>query len=132
MTNVATERESTGTRHRYALQRRTDGAWRTVTLFPGGRTGFNATAVFHDPGEGFEWSVRASATGFSAGKFVVCERLAVGEYRFVYDGAPALAVRFEVVGASDSPSGASGRLSRSRRSSSRGTPPESRSRGRSW
>jgi hypothetical protein len=96
-TNVADDRQTTGTRHRYALQRRAGGAWRTVTLFPSGRAGFNATALVHAPGEGFEWSFRASAPGFSTGTFVVCERLAVGQYRFVYDGPPSLAVRFEVV-----------------------------------
>ncbi|WP_436909597.1 hypothetical protein [Halosimplex marinum] len=101
LANVADSGRSTGTRHRYALQRRAGGAWRTVTLFPAGRGGFNATAVVHDPGTGFEWSFRASAAGFSAGKFVVCERLSAGEYRFVYDGPPALAVRFELVGGGD-------------------------------
>ncbi|WP_135363912.1 hypothetical protein [Halosimplex halophilum] len=101
LTNVADGERSTGTRHRYALQRLDGEAWRTVTRFPAGRGGFNATAHVHDPGEGFEWSFRASAAGFSAGKFVVCEALPAGEYRFVYDGPPALAVRFELVGAGD-------------------------------
>lgn len=96
LTNVAGDRRTTGTRNRYALQRRSEGHWRTVTLFPSGRAGFNATALFHDPGEGFAWSFRASAAGFSTGKFVVCDPLPAGEYRFVYDAPPSLAVRFEL------------------------------------
>jgi len=102
-TNVADDRQTTGTRNRYALQRRIDGNWRTVTLFRSGRAGFNATALPHAPGDGFEWSFRASRAGCSTGKFVVCEVLPAGEYRFVYDGPPALAVRFELVGAGDGP-----------------------------
>lgn len=68
-----------------------------MTLFREGRTGFNATAVVHEPGTGFEWSFRASAVGFSAGKYVVCDRLASGEYRFVYGRERPVAVTFEVV-----------------------------------
>ena len=96
LTNVATEQQSTGTRHRYALQRRAGGGWTTVTQFSGDRSGFNATAVFHDPGRGFEWTVQASAAGFSTDKFVVCDRLPPGEYRFVYDAARPVAVEFEL------------------------------------
>jgi hypothetical protein len=101
LTNVAGERGTTGTRHRYALQRRVGGRWRTVTLFPSGRAGFNATALFHDPGDGLSWSFRASAVGFSTGTFVVCRRLPAGDYRFVFEGPPALAVRFELVAGDD-------------------------------
>lgn len=96
LTNVADERQTTGTRHRYALQRRVGRAWATVTQFPSDRSGFNATAVVHDPGTGFEWTVRANAAGFSAGKFIVCERLPTGEYRFVYDAPQSVAVEFEL------------------------------------
>jgi len=96
LTNVADDRQTTGTRHRYALQRHVGGGWRTVTLFPGDRAGFNATALRHDPGEGLAWSFRTSAAGFSTGKFVVCERLPAGDYRFVYDGPSSLAVGFEL------------------------------------
>jgi len=96
LTNVADGRESSGTRHRYALQRQVGGGWRTVTLFPSGRSGFNATALRHDPGEGIEWSFRASADAFSTGKFAVCEALPAGDYRFVYEAPPALAVPFEL------------------------------------
>ncbi|ELZ20202.1 hypothetical protein C475_20552 [Halosimplex carlsbadense 2-9-1] len=107
LTNVADDRQTTGTRHRYALQRRVGGGWRTVTLFPSGRSGFNATALRHDPGEGIEWLFRASAAGFSTGKFVVCERLPAGDYRFVYDGPSSLLVRFELVDGDARPSAAS-------------------------
>lgn len=96
LTNVADERQTTGTRHRYALQRRVGRAWATVTQFPSDRSGFNATAVVHDPGTGFEWTVRANAAGFSDGKFVVCERLFAGQYRFVYDAPQSVAVEFEL------------------------------------
>ncbi|QPV63976.1 hypothetical protein I7X12_04915 [Halosimplex litoreum] len=101
LTNVADDRRTTDTRNRYALQRRAGGAWKTVTLFPEERAGFNATALVHDPGQGLAWSFRASAGGFSTGKFVVCEPLPAGDYRFVFEGPPALAVRFELVGGSD-------------------------------
>lgn len=97
LANVAEERRYTGTRPKYALQRRVAGEWETVTRFREPSLGFNATAVAHDPGEGFEWSFRASADGFSGGKYVVCERLDPGDYRFVYASEPVLAVEFEIV-----------------------------------
>ena len=94
LTNIANERKTTGTRHRYALQRHVADRWETVTRFREGRSGFNATAVPHEPGTGFMWSFRMSASGFSEGKFVVCEQLPAGEYRFIYEAPPALAVEF--------------------------------------
>ena len=97
LTNVGDDRRTTGTRHRYALQRRVGGNWRTVTLFRSDRAGFNATALLHEPGEGLAWSFRASEGGFSTGTFVVCEPLPAGAYRFVFEGPPSLAVRFELV-----------------------------------
>lgn len=96
LTNVANERQVTGVDDRYALQRRVAGGWQTVTLFPPGRSGFNATAIPHSPGDGFTWSFEATAAGFSADKFVVCEQLSAGEYRFIYEASPALAVEFEL------------------------------------
>jgi len=97
LTNVAGEQRTTGTSNRYALQRQIDNGWRTVTLFESARAGFNATAVTHDPGAGFEWGFRASAVGFSTGTFVVCERLRVGTYRFVFQmSSSSLAVEFEL------------------------------------
>lgn len=94
--NVADERRYTGTRATYLLQRRDGRGWETVTLLRDSHLGFNATAVAHAPGEGFEWSFAASAEGFTEGKFVVCERLRPDEYRFVYATDPPVAVRFEI------------------------------------
>ncbi|MFB6150362.1 MAG: hypothetical protein ABEJ40_01015 [Haloarculaceae archaeon] len=96
LTNVAGERRYSPTAAHYAVQRRTDDGWETVTAFRSGRHGFNATAVLHEPGSGFEWTFRASAAGFSTGKFVVCERLTPGEYRFVFAVQDPVAVRFEI------------------------------------
>lgn len=96
LTNVGTDRRHTGTRAQYLLQRRTADGWETVTLFRSGRSGFNATAVPHDPGDGFTWSFTANATGFAGGKYVVCEALGPGTYRFVYGGSPQVGVRFEI------------------------------------
>lgn len=95
--NVAGDDRWTGTPAKYVLQRRGESGWTTVTLFREGRTGFNGTAVVHEPGTGFEWSFRASAGGFSTGKYVVCDRLGTGEYRFVYGWERPVAVSFEIV-----------------------------------
>lgn len=95
--NVDDERRYTGTHAKYLLQHRTDDGWETVTLLREPYLGFNATAISHEPGEGFEWSFRVDAAGFTAGKYVVCERLSAGKYRFVYAGDSPVAVRFELL-----------------------------------
>lgn len=96
LTNVAEKQRTTGTSKMYVLQHRSGDSWQTITLFRGGRAGYNATAVPHDPGEGFDWSFRASATGFATGTYVVCDRLSAGEYRFVYATPELVAVGFEI------------------------------------
>lgn len=94
--NVAVERRYTGTKAKYILQQRTEGGWETVTLLREPHLGFNATAIVHEPREGFEWTFEASAHGFTHGKYVVCQRLEPGEYRFVYANDSPVAVRFEI------------------------------------
>lgn len=97
LTNVAGDRRHTGTAKMYAIQRRVRGDWVTVTRFRANRSGFNATAIVHGPGTGFSWTFPASAAGFSRDKFLICNELLPGEYRFVFAGSdPPLAVRFEI------------------------------------
>lgn len=96
LTNVADERRYTGTKAKYLLQRRVDDGWETVTLLREPHLGFNATAVAHAPGAGFEWTRTASAGGFTDGKYAVCEKLRPGEYRFVYAADEPIAVSFEI------------------------------------
>lgn len=96
--NAADERRYTGTSAKYLIQRRADEQWDTVTVLREPHLGFNATAIVHYPGEGFEWTFPASAEGFSQRKYVVCDRLQPGEYRFVYAADSPVAVRFTVEG----------------------------------
>lgn len=96
--NVAVEDRYSGTKAKYVLQRRTVDEWETVTLLREPHLGFNATAIVHEPGEGFEWTFEASAHGFTDGKYAVCQQLQPGEYRFVYVDDSPVAVRFEVEG----------------------------------
>lgn len=96
--NVGIERRYSGTKAKYLLQRRSGDDWETVTLLREPHLGFNATAIVHEPGEGFEWSFEASAHGLTDGKYAVCQQLQSGEYRFVYVDDSPVAVRFEVEG----------------------------------
>lgn len=84
--NVDDEPRGTGTERLFVLQRHVDGQWQTVTGAPEGRTGWNATLVVHDPGDGYTWTVTMSEDAFSTGGYDVCGSLLPGEYRFVYHG----------------------------------------------
>lgn len=81
----------------YVLQKPHRTGWKTVTAFRGPRTDFPARNVSHEPDNGFDWTFRANASGFSTGRYVVCESLSPGVYRFVYAGGDGpLKVRFEI------------------------------------
>lgn len=106
--NVADERRHTGTQALYLLQRRGPDGWRTVLGVPPERRGWNATALSHPPGQGFDWTITMSEPGLSSGRYVPCGSLPPGEYRFVYFGVSdpdatgavgetAVATRFRLV-----------------------------------
>lgn len=96
LTNTADKTQYTGTKERYIVQRQVQDGWETITLFQSPYSGYNATAIPHESGQGFTWSFRATAAGFSSGKYVVCDDLQPGEYRFVYAGDRELAVQFTI------------------------------------
>jgi hypothetical protein len=107
--NVDDERHGTGTERMFVLQRHVDGEWQTVLGAQEGQTGWNATLVIHDPGEGYTWNVPLGDDGFSEWGYEPCGSLSPGEYRFVYHGLvepgeydsaipdPSVAVAFEIV-----------------------------------
>lgn len=97
LTNSGDETQYTGTKERYIVQRQVQDGWKTITLFQSPNSGYNATAIPHESGQGFTWSFRATAAGISSGKYVVCEELQPGEYRFVYAGDRDLAVQFTIL-----------------------------------
>lgn len=102
--NVADTSQVTGTDRRYLIQRRVGEQWLSVLATPDGEAAWNATAVQHAPGSGFEWTFAANATGFAANRYGVCGAVPAGIYRFVYLGVSdeetrrPLAVRFRVGG----------------------------------
>lgn len=69
----------------------------TINSFRGAPVDFDETEVTVAPGEGYNWTFRANATGFSTAPYVVCESLEPGIYRFVYTGGEhPTGVRFEI------------------------------------
>lgn len=100
--NVANTSKATDGKAKYVLQEPKAAGWRTLTRFRGPAIEFDGTGDTLDPGEGYEWTFRANATGFSTDRYVVCESLAPGFYRFVYlGGDQPLSVRFEISDPSD-------------------------------
>lgn len=95
--NVGMFEQSTDAKSKYVLQKPHAVGWETIIAFRDPQTGGNETTVRHEPDSGFEWTFRANASGFSTGRYVVCEALSPGVYRFVYVGSdPPLEVRFKI------------------------------------
>jgi len=100
MTNLTAEERTTGNRHKYNLQLRTEEGWQDVRgsaemeFFE-----YTDEGVIHAPGEGFEWELELTDEGVVEGHFhddlVVCPSLQPGRYRFLY-WEPAVAVEFHV------------------------------------
>lgn len=102
LTNVGNESRLYSS-ERYVVQRRISngelfaGDWKTVTVFRAEEPGFNMSANRLDAGSSVEWTFHANATGFTADKYVVCEDIRPGQYRFVYAREPKLAVQFTIL-----------------------------------
>ncbi|CCQ33238.1 membrane lipoprotein [Halorhabdus tiamatea SARL4B] len=105
--NTAEASRGTGTERMFVLQRHV-GKWTTVLGARDGRTGWNATLVTHDPGEGYAWTISLDDEGFAEWGYEPCGSLPAGEYRFVYHGfvepgefeteipEPSIAVAFRI------------------------------------
>jgi hypothetical protein len=85
--NSTDEPLNTGSKTRYAIERRIEDGWRHVLQIPVGYTRPN-DRVTHQSGDGFTWSLTASQEGFSVSPYTVCEPLQPGEYHFTYRGFP--------------------------------------------
>ncbi|MFB6201624.1 MAG: immunoglobulin-like domain-containing protein [Halorhabdus sp.] len=107
--NVADNPRGTGTGRMIVLQRNVDDEWTTVLGAREGRTGWNATLVMHEPGEGYTWNVTLDDDGLTEWGYELCSSLPPGDYRIVYHGLvkpggfddripdPAVAVEFRIV-----------------------------------
>jgi len=83
--NTTDDVAETGTRWMYAVERQADSDWTNISSTKGS-LGFDAKAVRHAPGEGFEWEFTMTPFGLSDGPYYVCSELEPGRYRFVYFG----------------------------------------------
>ena len=100
-TNVSDEVQTTGNRHKYSIEVKTEAGWQDVR----GKTSdrgleFNDLGIEHQPAEGFEWTLELTEDGVLAGhthedRLTVCPGLPAGRYRFVY-WEPAIAVAFNL------------------------------------
>lgn len=79
----------TGNRHKFDVQRRLDGEWRSIYWSDG--ASYTDMGYGQQPGEGFTWRFTLTRQGLkhTSGTnppYSVCEPLVSGEYRFVYWG----------------------------------------------
>lgn len=112
--NRTTEPRTTGPRHFFSIQRRTERGWeeirvskrKTVSMEDLWEDGVDQEieTVTHPPDQGFVWDLELTESGLEAAhpdkSLTVCPALGEGTYRFVYWGIPAgpLAGEFTIVG----------------------------------
>ncbi|WP_323190486.1 hypothetical protein [Halostella sp. PRR32] len=99
LTNVTDEEQTTGNRHKYSLQVRTEAGWEDVRGSTSAEHfGYTDEAILHPPGEGFNWTIEMTENGLVEDHpfdLEVCPDLPAGRYRFVHWG-PTVAVAFDV------------------------------------
>jgi len=101
LTNVGAAEGTTGNRHKYNLQVRTEAGWADVRgTTDGDPVPYTDEAIIHEPGEGFEWSLAMTPAGVLAGhpqegRLSVCPGLPEGRYRFAF-WEPTVAVAFDL------------------------------------
>ena len=102
--NVSSAYLTTGNKHKYNLQLRTEAGWEEVrgTTAEPNRVPYTDEGISQPPGEGFRWSFELTEDGLLAGHpheddLTICPDLQAGCYRFAYWGVPDghLAVRFD-------------------------------------
>ena len=102
--NVSSRYVTTGNKHKYNLQLRTEAGWEEVrgTTAEPNRVPYTDEGISQPPGEGFTWSFELTEDGLLAGHpheddLTICPELQAGRYRFAYWGVPDghLGVQFD-------------------------------------
>ena len=102
--NVSSEYLTTGNKHKYNLQLRTEAGWEEVrgTTAEPNRVPYTDEGISQHPGGGFTWSFELTEAGLLAGHpheddLTICPELQPGRYRFAYWGVPDghLGVQFD-------------------------------------
>ena len=102
--NVSSRYVTTGNKHKYNLQLRTEAGWGEVrgTTAEPNRVPYTDEGISQPPGEGFTWSFELTEDGLLAGHpheddLTICPELQAGRYRFAYWGVPDghLGVQFD-------------------------------------
>jgi len=102
--NVSSQYVTTGNKHKYNLQLRTEAGWEEIrgTTAEPNRLLYTDEGISQPPGEGFRWSFELTEDGLLAGHpheddLGICPDLQPGRYRFAYWGVPNghLGVQFD-------------------------------------
>lgn len=91
LTNVSDEEKLTGSKQQCDIEYRTENGWHTIFGMSTEQS-WTDEPFIHQPGEGFEWSLRFTQDGltnsieYQESTYYVCVPLKSGTYRFVYWG----------------------------------------------
>jgi len=103
LSNRADGERTTGSRHRFSVQRETDAGWRDVRGTPDGSgVTYGSGTETHAPGTAFVWEFdldeESLADTHPTAELAVCPPLGAGRYRFAYWGLEegVLAVEFTI------------------------------------